>query len=216
MLHADFGLSAKIPDNMIQGNFERENLSAALSASFALNATRLPVNKPFWVIGSGLVSLQSDSGETIMNRNGTPMSFPVLLIRLVKASGEKAPTSCSANALPNKTQRFPESVVATTADQLREAEDTLFVSTVARDVRDAVDANNQYVRIAHTGVVADAARAAQAANYTNEAALVAICKAIYAVQDSDKAWVLKPRDCTKLTRDGRRYPTIYVDMVPAP
>lgn len=211
MLYTNQGLLGKIPDNMIQGVFEGETLAAAMSASFALNATRLPIEKPFWVIGSGLVSLANDRGETITNRDGQPMAFSVLLIRFVK-NGEKAPKP----SMPDATHRYPDDVVATTKDQLAVADDKIFVSTVARDVRDAVDADNQYIRIVHTGVVAEAARAAQAANESNEKALVRICKAIYAIQDKDKPWVLESRDCAKLARDGHRYPAIYVNMVPAP
>lgn len=201
---------------MIQGVFEGETLAAAMSASFALNATRLPINKPFWVIGSGLVSLANDKGETIMNRQGTPMAFPVLLIRFVANKGEKAPKPCNVNELPDKTHRFPESVIATTAEQLKVSDDTIFLSTVARDVRDAVDANNQYTRIQHIGIVAEAARAAQGSNMTNETALVSICKAIYAVQDKEQPWVLESNDCAKLAHDGHRYPAIYVNLLPAP
>lgn len=201
---------------MIQGVFEGETLAAAMSASFALNATRLPINKPFWVIGGGLISLANDRGETIMNRQGTPMAFPVLLVRFVVKKGEKAPKPCKVNELPDKTHRFPESVIATTADQLNVAVDTIFLSTVARDVRDAVDANNQYTRIQHTGIVAEAARTAQTANMNNEAALISICNAIYAVQDKDQPWILESKDCAKLARDGHRYPAIYVNLLPAP
>lgn len=216
MLYTNQGLLGKIPDNMIQGVFEGETLAAAMSASFALNATRLPIGKPFWVIGGGLVSLANDRGETITNRDGQPMAFPVLLIRFVKKNGEKAPKPCKATELPDATHRYPDSVVATTKDQLAVADEQIFVSTVARDVRDAVDADNQYIRIVHTGVVAEAARAAQAANENNEKALIRICKAIYAIQDKDKPWVLESHDCAKLARDGHRYPAIYVNMVPTP
>lgn len=201
---------------MIQGVFEGETLAAAMSASFALNATRLPINKPFWVIGGGLVSLSNDRGETIMNRQGTPMAFPVLLIRFVVKKGEKAPEPCKANELADKTHRFPENTIATTNEQLKMADDTIFLSTVARDVRDAVDANNQYTRIQHTGIVAEAARTAQASNMTNELALTSICKAIYTMQDKDQPWILESNDCAKLARDGHRYPAIYVNLLPAP
>lgn len=147
-----------------------------------------------------------------MNRDGNPMPFPVLLIRFAKKGGS-APTKCAANKVPTKAQHYPAEVVAATIP----AEDgvvseTLFLSTITRDVRDAVDAENQFIRIQHTGVAADAARAAQAANDTNEKALVRVCEAIYAMQDEGKAWVLKPNDCSKLTRDGRRYPAIYVNL----
>lgn len=197
---------------MIQVDFEGETLSAALNASFALSATRLPVNKPFFVVGSSVVSLKNDKGEMIMNRNGMPMPFPVLLIRFAK-KGDTAPTKYAVNKDPSNKQRYPAEVIAASIPAGEGVvSETLFVSTIARDVRDAVDENNRYIRIAHTGVVADEARAAQAANMSNEAALVAICKAIYAVQDSGKAWVLKAHDCAKLTRDGRRYTAIYVDM----
>lgn len=197
---------------MIQGFFEGEAFSAVLSATFALSATRLPVEKPFFVVGSSIVSLKNDKGEMIMNRDGNPMPFPVLLIRFAN-KGDSAPTKCAANRAPTKVQRFPAEVVTATIPAGEGVvNETLFLSTITRDVRDAVDAENQYVRIQHAGVAADAARAAQAANDTNEKALVRVCKAIYAIQDADKCWVLKPQDCAKLTRDGRRYPAIYVDM----
>lgn len=197
---------------MIQGIFEGETLAAVLNATFALSATRLPVNKPFFVVGSSIVSLKNDKGEMIMNRDGSPMPFPVLLIRFAN-KGDSAPTKCAANKVPTKVQRFPAEVVtATIPTEDGVVSDTLFVSTIARDVRDAVDESNQFVRIQHTGVAADAARAAQTANDTNEKALVRICKAIYAMQDTGKCWVLKPNDCAKLTRDGRRYPAIYVNL----
>ena len=197
---------------MIQGVFEGDAFAAVLNATFALSATRLPVNKPFFVVGSSIVSLKNDKGEMIMNRDGNPMPFPVLLIRFAK-KGDTAPAKCAANKVPTKTQRFPAEVVAATiptGDGV--VSETLFVSTITRDVRDAVDERNQYVRIQHSGIAADAARAAQSANDTNEKALVRICKAIYAVQDTNKCWVLKANDCAKLTRDGRRYPAIYVDL----
>ena len=197
---------------MIQGVFEGEAFSAVLNATFALSATRLPVNKPFFVVGSSIVSLKNDKGEMIMNRDGSPMPFPVLLIRFAK-KGDTAPAKCAANKVPTKTQRFPAEVVAATiptGDGI--VSETLFVSTITRDVRDAVNEANQYVRIQHSGIAADAARAAQSANDTNEKALVRICKAIYAVQDTNRCWVLKANDCAKLTRDGRRYPAIYVDL----
>ena len=194
---------------MIQGVFEGDAFSAVLNATFALSATRLPVNKPFFVVGSSIVSLKNDKGETIMNRDGNPMPFPVLLIRFAK-KGDSAPTKCAANKVPTKAQHYPPEVVTATIPT--EVDETLFLSTITRDVRDAVDAENQFVRIQHTGVAADAARAACAANDTNEKALVRVCKAIYAMQDEGKAWVLKPNDCAKLTRDGRRYPAIYVNM----
>ena len=198
---------------MIQGVFEGEALSVVLNATFALSATRLPINKPFFVIGSSIVSLKNDKGEMIMNRDGSPMPFPVLLIRFAK-KGDSAPSKCQTNKTPTNKQRFPAEVVTATiptGDGV--VSETLFVSTIARDVRDAVDEANQFVRIQHTGVAADAARAAQAANDTNEKALVRICKAIYDVQDANKCWILKANDCAKLTRDGRRYPAIYVDLV---
>lgn len=197
---------------MIQGFFEGEAFSAVLNAAFALSATRLPVNKPFFVVGSSVVSLKNDKGEMIMNRDGNPMPFPVLLIRFANKGGS-APTKCAANKVPTKEQRFPAEVVTATIPAGEGVvNETLFLSTIARDVRDAVDAENQYVRIQHTGVVADVARAAQAANDTNEKALIRVCKAIYAMQDEGKCWVLKPNDCAKLTRDGRRYPAIYVNL----
>lgn len=147
-----------------------------------------------------------------MNRDGSPMPFPVLLIRFAK-KGDTAPTKCAANKTPTNKQRYPAEVVT---DKIPEGDgivsETLFLSTITRDVRDAVDESNQFVRIQHTGVAADAARAAQAANDTNEKALVRVCKAIYAMQDEGKCWVLKPNDCAKLTRDGRRYPAIYVNL----
>lgn len=197
---------------MIQGIFEGEALSAVLNATFALSATRLPVNKPFFVVGSSIVSLKNDKGEMIMNRDGSPMPFPVLLIRFAK-KGDTAPAKCQANKQPTNKQRYPAEVVtAKIPEEDGVVSDTLFISTIARDVRDAVDESNQFVRIQHTGVAADAARAAQAANDTNEKALIRICKAIYAVQDTGKCWELKPNDCAKLTRDGRRYPAIYVNL----
>lgn len=197
---------------MIQGFFEGEAFSAVLNATFALSATRLPVNKPFFVVGSSVVSLKNDKGEMIMNRDGNPMPFPVLLIRFANKGGS-APTKCAANKVPTKVQRFPAEVVTATIPAGEGVvNETLFLSTITRDVRDAVDAENQYIRIQHTGVAADAARAAQAANDTNEKALVRVCKAIYAMQDDGKCWVLKPNDCAKLTRDGRRYPAIYVNL----
>lgn len=197
---------------MIQGFFEGEAFSAVLNATFALSATRLPVNKPFFVVGSSVVSLKNDKGEMIMNRDGNPMPFPVLLIRFANKGGS-APTKCAANKVPTKVQRFPAEVVTATIPAGEGVvNETLFLSTITRDVRDAVDAENQYIRIQHTGVAADAARAAQAANDTNEKALVRVCKAIYAMQDNGKCWVLKPNDCAKLTRDGRRYPAIYVNL----
>lgn len=197
---------------MIQGFFEGEAFSAVLNATFALSATRLPVNKPFFVVGSSIVSLKNDKGEMIMNRDGNPMPFPVLLIRFAN-KGCSAPTKCAANKVPTKVQRFPAEVVTATIPAGEGVvNETLFLSTITRDVRDAVDAENQYVRIQHTGVVAEAARAAQAANDTNEKALFRVCKAIYAMQDDGKCWVLKPNDCAKLTRDGRRYPAIYVNL----
>lgn len=201
---------------MIQGVFEGNAFAAVLNATFALSATRLPIDKPFFVVGSSIVSLKNDKGEMIMNRDGSPMPFPVLLIRFAK-KGDSAPSKCAANKVPSKVQRFPAEVVtATVPTEDGVVSDTLFLSTITRDVRDAVDEANQFVRIQHAGVAADAARAAQAANDTNEKALVRVCKAIYALQDAGKCWELKPNDCTKLTRDGRRYPAIYVDMVPAP
>lgn len=197
---------------MIQGFFEGEAFSAVLNATFALSATRLPVNKPFFVVGSSVVSLKNDKGEMIMNRDGNPMPFPVLLIRFAN-KGNSAPTKCAANKVPTKVQRIPAEVVtATIPTGEGVVNETLFLSTITRDVRDAVDAENQYVRIQHTGVAAEAARAAQAANDTNEKALVRVCKAIYSMQDDGKCWVLKPNDCVKLTRDGRRYPAIYVNL----
>lgn len=197
---------------MIQGIFEGEALSAVLNATFALSATRLPVNKPFFVVGSSIVSLKNDKGEMIMNRDGSPMPFPVLLIRFAK-KGDTAPAKCQANKAPTNNQRYPAEVVTSkNPEEDGVVSDTLFVSTIARDVRDAVDESNQFVRIQHTGVAADAARAASAANDTNEKALVRVCKAIYAVQDGGKCWELKPNDCAKLTRDGRRYPAIYVNL----
>lgn len=197
---------------MIQGVFEGEAFTAVLNATFALSATRLPVNKPFFVVGSSIVSLKNDKGEMIMNRDGTPMPFPVLLIRFVK-KGDTAPAKCPTNKTPTNKQRYPAEVVAAKIPEVDGVvDDTLYVSTITRDVRDAVDESNQFVRIQHTGVAAEAARAAQADNATNEKALVAICKAIYAVQDGGKCWVLKPNDCAKLTRDGRRYPAIYVNL----
>lgn len=197
---------------MIQGFFEGEAFSAVLNATFALSTTRLPVNKPFFVVGSSVVSLKNDKGEMIMNRDGNPMPFPVLLIRFANKGGS-APTKCAANKVPTKVQRFPAEVVTATIPAGEGVvNETLFLSTITRDVRDAVDAGNQYVCIQHTGVAAEAARAAQAANDTNEKALVRVCKAIYAMQDAGKCWVLKPNDCAKLTRDGRRYPAIYVDL----
>ena len=180
---------------MIQGVFEGDAFAAVLNATFALSATRLPVNKPFFVVGSSIVSLKNDKGEMIMNRDGSPMPFPVLLIRFAK-KGDSAPTKCQANKVPTKTQRFPAEVVTATiptGDGV--VSETLFVSTITRDVRDAVDERNQYVRIQHSGIAADAARAAQSANDTNEKALVRICKAIYAVQDTNRCWILKPNDC---------------------
>lgn len=197
---------------MIQGVFEGEAFAAVLNATFALSATRLPVNKPFFVVGSSIVSLKNDKGEMIMNRDGSPMPFPVLLIRFVK-KGDTAPTKCAANKTPTNKQRYPAEVVtATIPTENGVVSETLFLSTITRDVRDAVDESNQFVRIQHTGVAADAARAAQSANDTNEKALVRVCKAIYAIQDEGKCWVLKPNDCAKLTRDGRRYPAIYVNL----
>lgn len=195
---------------MIQGVFEGDAFSAVLNATFALSATRLPVNKPFFVVGSSIVSLKNDKGEMIMNRDGSPMPFPILLIRFAK-KGDSAPVKCAANKIPTNKQRYSAEVVI---DKIPEGivSETLFLSTITRDVRDAVDAENQFVRIQHTGVAADAARAAQAANDTNEKALVRVCKAIYAMQDDGKCWVLKPNDCAKLTRDGRRYPAIYVNL----
>ena len=197
---------------MIQGVFEGDAFAAVLNATFALSATRLPVNKPFFVVGSSIVSLKNDKGEMIMNRDGSPMPFPTLLIRFAN-KGDSAPTKCAANKVPTKVQRFPaEAVTATIPTEDGVVSDTLFVSTITREVRAAVEAENQFVRIQHTGVAADAARAAQTANDTNEKALVRICKAIYAMQDTGKCWVLKPNDCAKLTRDGRRYPAIYVNL----
>lgn len=197
---------------MIQGVFEGDAFAAVLNATFALSATRLPVNKPFFVVGSSIVSLKNDKGEMIMNRDGSPMPFPVLLIRFAK-KGDSAPAKCAANKTPTNKQRYSAEVVT---DKIPEGDgvvnETLFLSTVTRDVRDAVDESNNFVRIQHTGVAADAARAACAANDTNEKALVRVCKAIYAMQDEGKAWVLKPNDCAKLTRDGRRYPAIYVNL----
>ena len=200
---------------MIQGVFEGEAFAAVLNATFALSATRLPVNKPFFVVGSSIVSLKNDKGEMIMNRDGSPMPFPVLLIRFAK-KGDSAPMECAANKVPTKVQHYsPEVVTATIPTEDGVVNETLFLSTITRDVRDAVDAENQFVRIQHTGVAADAARAAQAANDTNEKALVRVCTAIYDMQDEGKCWVLKPNDCAKLTRDGRRYPAIYVNLEPA-
>ena len=182
---------------MIQGVFEGDAFAAVLNATFALSATRLPVNKPFFVVGSSIVSLKNDKGEMIMNRDGNPMPFPVLLIRFAK-KGDSAPAKCAANKTPTNKQRYPAEVVT---DKISEGDgvvsETLFLSTITRDVRDAVDAENQFVRIQHTGVAADAARAACAANDTNEKALVRVCKAIYAMQDEGKCWVLKPNDCAK-------------------
>lgn len=198
---------------MIQGVFEGDAFTAVLNATFALSTTRLPVNKPFFVVGSSIVSLKNDKGEMIVNRDGNPMPFTVLLIRFAK-KGDSAPTKGAVNKVPTKAQRFPAEVVAATIPEGEGVVDeTLFLSSITRDVRDAVDAENQYVRIQHTGVAADEARAAQAANDTNEKALARVCKAIYAVQDAGKAWALKPNDCAKLTRDGRRYPAIYVNMM---
>lgn len=196
---------------MIQGVFEGDAFAAVLNATFALSATRLPVNKPFFVVGSSIVSLKNDKGEMIMNRDGNPMPFPVLLIRFAK-KGDSAPAKCAANKTPTNKQRYPAEVVTDKIPEGGVVDETLFLSTITRDVRDAVDAENQFVRIQHTGVAADAARAACAANDTNEKALVRVCKAIYAMQDEGKAWVLKPNDCAKLTRDGRRYPAIYVNL----
>lgn len=212
MLYTNQGLLVKIPDNMIQGVFEGDAFAAVLNATYALSATRLPVNKPFFVVGSSIVSLKNDKGEMIMNRDGNPMPFPVLLIRFAK-KGDSAPTKCAANKVPTKVQRFPAEVVTATIPRGEGVvNETLFLSTITRDVRDAVDAENQFVRIQHTGVAAEEARAAQAANDTNEKALVRICTAIYAVQDTGKCCVLKPNDCAKLSRDGRRYPAIYVNL----
>nr|DAU96993.1 MAG TPA: hypothetical protein [Bacteriophage sp.] len=197
---------------MIQGVFEGDAFAAVLNATFALSATRLPVGKPFFVVGSSILSLKHDKGEMIMNRDGSPMPFPVLLIRFVK-KGDSAPSKCQASRQPNNKQRYPAEVVtATIPTEDGVVNETLFLSTITRDVRDAVDETNQFVRIQHTGVAADAARAAQAANDTNEKALVRICKAIYAVQDTGKCWILKANDCAKLTREGRRYPAIYVNL----
>lgn len=146
---------------MIQGVFEGEAFSAVLNATFALSATRLPVNKPFFVVGSSIVSLKNDKGEMIMNRDGSPMPFPVLLIRFAK-KGDSAPAKCAANKTPTNKQHYPAEAVA---DKIPEGDgvvsETLFVSTITRDVRDAVDETNQFVRIQHTGVAAEAARAAQ-------------------------------------------------------
>lgn len=148
-----------------------------------------------------------------MNRDGSPMPFPVLLIRFAK-KGDTAPSNALPGKTPTNKQRYPAEVVtATIPTEDGVVDDTLFLSTISRDVRDAVDAEHQFVRIQHTGVAADAARAAQAANDTNEQALVRVCKAIYAIQDKGKCWVLSPKDCVKLTRDGRRYPAIYVDLL---
>ena len=75
-----------------------------------------------------------------MNRDGNPMPFPVLLIRFVKA-GDSAPAKCAANKTPTNKQRFPAEVVTATipaADGV--VSETLFLSTITRDVRDAVDA----------------------------------------------------------------------------
>ena len=197
---------------MIQGVFEGDAFSAVLNATFALSATRLPVNKPFFVVGSSIVSLKNDKGEMIMNRDGNPMPFPVLLIRFAK-KGDSAPTKCAANKVPTKVQHYPAEVVtATIPAENGVVNETLFLSTITRDVRDAVDAENQFVRIQHTGVAADAARAVCAANETDEKGLVRVCKAMYAMQEEGKCWVLKPNDCAKLTRDGRRYPAIYVNL----
>ena len=182
---------------MIQGVFEGDAFAAVLNATFALSATRLPGNEPFFVVGSSIVSLKNDKGEMIMNRDGSPMPFPVLLIRFAK-KGDTAPAKCAANKVPTKVQRFPAEVVAATiptGDGV--VSETLFLSTITRDVRDAVDERNQFVRIQHSGVAADAARAAQAANETNEKALVRFCKAIYAVQATNKCWILKANDCAK-------------------
>ena len=196
---------------MIQGVFEGDAFAAVLNATFALSATRLPVNKPFFVVGSSIVSLKNDKGEMIMNRDGNPMPFPVLLIRFAK-KGDSAPAKCAANKTPTNKQRYSAEVVTDKIPEGGVVDETLFLSTITRDVRDAVDESNQFVRIQHTGVAADAARAACAANDTNEKALVRVCKAIYAMQDEGKCWVLKPNDCAKLTRDGRRYPAIYVNL----
>ena len=196
---------------MIQGAFEGDAFAAVLNATFALSATRLPVNKPFFVVGSSIVSLKNDKGEMIMNRDGSPMPFPVLLIRFAK-KGDSAPAKCAANKIPTNKQRYSAEVVTDKIPEGGVVDETLFLSTITRDVRDAVDESNQFVRIQHTGVAADAARAACAANDTNEKALVRVCKAIYAMQDEGKCWVLKPNDCAKLTRDGRRYPAIYVNL----
>ena len=196
---------------MIQGVFEGDAFAAVLNATFALSATRLPVNKPFFVVGSSIVSLKNDKGEMIMNRDGSPMPFPVLLIRFSK-KGDSAPAKCAANKTPTNKQRYSAEVVTDKIPEGGVVDETLFLSTITRDVRDAVDESNQFVRIQHTGVAADAARAACAANDTNEKALVRVCKAIYAMQDEGKCWVLKPNDCAKLTRDGRRYPAIYVNL----
>lgn len=197
---------------MIQGVFEGDAFAAALNATFALSATRLPVNKPFFVVGSSIVSLKNDKGEMIMNRDGKPMPFPVLLIRFAK-KGDSAPTKCASNKVPTKVQRFPAEVVtANIPEGDGVVSEVLFLSTITRDVRDAVDESNQFVRIQHTGVAAEAARAAQAENATNEKALIRVCNAIYSKQDEGKCWVLKPNDCAKLTRDGSRYPAIYVNL----
>lgn len=48
---------------MIQGVFEGDAFSAVLNATFALSATRLPVNKPFFVVGSSIVSLKMIKGR---------------------------------------------------------------------------------------------------------------------------------------------------------
>ena len=142
---------------MIQGVFEGDAFAAVLNATFALSATRLPVNKPFFVIGSSIVSLKNDKGEMIMNRDGNPMPFPVLLIRFAK-KGDSAPAKC--NKTPTNKQRYPAEVVT---DKIPEGNgivsETLFLSTITRDVRDAVNESNQFVRIQHTGVAADAAPA---------------------------------------------------------
>lgn len=202
---------------MIQGYYEGQTLSEVLKSAFALSAIRLPVNRPFWVIGGGLLTLSNEKGEAIMGMNGKPLPFPVLLLRFVKTDKEAAPKAEAKGERPTAKsgKRFHAETIAATKEDFGIADDVLFLSTVCRDVRDAVDNDNNFVRIAHTGIVAEEARSAQAEKLTNEMAVVKICKAIYAMQDNNKPWVLKPEDYTKLTRDGRRYQAIYVNMVQA-
>lgn len=202
---------------MIQGYVAGENLAEVLNAAFALSATRLPIGKAFWVVGGGLLTLKDDDGNVIMDRNGKPKPFPVLLIRFRKTNDETAPAGAAKGTLTATSgKRLNHETIATKEDHFKVGDEVLFLSTICRDVRDAVDDKNHFMRLAHEGVVADTARAALAAADSNEKAITRICKAIYDLQDTrgnGKPWALVPKDCTKLTRDGRRYPAYFVDMV---